>query len=117
MFSYTSSGAVMFKAGKSAPTGISTDSMSGAMMQAVGFINNATRKNWADVYDSLNSDYKFMLQEIASNLVAMYVINYDVWSYTSRAGAQTMLDLLRDRALQGITELKDKKTEDFMTGA
>jgi hypothetical protein len=37
--------------------------------------------------------------------------------FTSRAEAQTMLDVLRDGALRGIILLRDKKVEDFLREA
>lgn len=52
--------------------------------QAESYINVATGKNWSDLYTSLNVDVKGILKEAASNLAAIYVINYD---YTGFVGA------------------------------
>ena len=87
------------------------------MTQAESTINVATRKNWTDIYSSLNTDVKGILKETASSLAAMYVIIFDMSGFTSRSEAETMLDFLRDTGLRGISILKDWKSIDFTTGA
>ena len=85
--------------------------------QAESFINVATRKNWSDDYAALNDDVKSILKEAASNLAAMYVIQFDMSGFTSRTEAETMLDVLRDGAERCIGLLIDKKQETFMEKA
>jgi hypothetical protein len=87
------------------------------MTEAESFINSVTRNNWSDNYGSLNADVRGILKEVASNLAAMYVIQFDMSGYTSRYEAETMLDVLRDGAMRGLSLLKDKKVEDFMEEA
>ena len=50
-------------------------------------------------------------------MAAIYVIQYDMSGYTSRVEAEDMVNILRDAALRGLALLRDKKVEDFMTGA
>jgi len=87
------------------------------MTQVESFINTVTRYNWSDNYSTLNADVKGILKEVASNLAAIYVIIYDMSGYTSRVEAEDMINVLRDAALRGLALLRDKKTQDFMTGA
>ncbi len=87
------------------------------MTQVEAFINVATRKNFSDAYSALNVDVKGVLKEIASNLAAIYVIQYDMSGYTSRIEAEDMVNILRDAALRGISILRDKKMETFMENA
>lgn len=85
------------------------------MTQVESFINVVTRHNWSDAYAGLNVDVKGILKECASNLAAIYVIQYDMSGYTSRVEAEDMINILRDRALQTLALLRDKKTQDFIT--
>jgi len=85
--------------------------------QAESIINARTRKNWSDVYSTLNSDIKQILKQVASDIAATYCINYDMSGYTSRAEAETMLDVLNNSINRGLQLLKDKKVETFMEEA
>lgn len=86
------------------------------MTQAESTINTMTRKNWSDVYSGLNVDVKGILKEAASNLAAMYVIQFDMSGFTSRSEAETMLDVLRDAFLRAVSLLRDIKQQTFMDG-
>ena len=87
------------------------------MTQAESKINDLSQFNWSDVYDDLNADVKGILKEAASNLAAMYVIQYDMSGFSSRFEAETMLDVLKDGFNQALSLLKDIKKRDFMNGA
>tara|TARA_R100000049_G_C1859513_1_gene23572 strand:+ start:141 stop:506 length:366 start_codon:yes stop_codon:yes gene_type:complete len=87
------------------------------MTQAESLINVATRYNWSDAYSGLNADVKGILKEVASNLAAIYVIEYDFSGFTSRIEAEDMINVLRDAALRGLSILRDLKQQDFMNGA
>ncbi len=87
------------------------------MTQAESFINVASRNNWSDSYSGLNVDVKGLLKEAASNLAAIYVINYDMSGYDSRTEAEDKINVLRDAALRAIAVLRDKKAETFIDGA
>jgi hypothetical protein len=76
-----------------------------------------TRYNWSDVYSTLNVDVKGILKEVASNLAAIYVIQFNMAGYTSRVEAEDMINILRDAALRGLALLRDKKSEEFMRDA
>jgi hypothetical protein len=85
--------------------------------QAESIINARTRKNWSDIYSTLNNDIKKILKQVASDIAATYCINYDMSGYTSRAEAETMLDVLNNSINRGLQLLKDKKVETFMEEA
>ena len=87
------------------------------MTQAESLINVVCRKNYSDTYSTLNADVKGLLKEAASNLAAIYAIQYDMSGFTSRVEAEDMINILRDGALRAISLLRDKKAQDFIDGA
>ena len=87
------------------------------MTQAESQINADTTYNWSDAYSGLNVDVKGILKEAASNLAAMWVINYDMSGFTSRAEAQSMLDVLWNGYIQAINVLKEKQKQTFIQNA
>ena len=88
------------------------------MTQAESEINAATRFNWSDAYSGLNVDVKGILKEAASNLAAIYVIQYDMSSSSaSRIEFEDRINVLRDAYLRTLSILRDLKTQDFVNGA
>lgn len=87
------------------------------IVQAEGVINSYTRKNWIDAYGSLNTDVKYVLEDTASNLAAIYAITYDMSGYSSRSEAEDLINTYRDAALRNMNMLKDEKVKDFVVGA
>ena len=85
--------------------------------QAESFINTICRYNFSDGYAALNVDVKYILQEIASNLAAIYVIQYDMSGFTTRYEAEDMVNILRDRAMQCIGMLMSQDSLNFIKGA
>jgi len=85
--------------------------------QAESLINAVCRFNFSDEYAGLNADVKGLLKEVASNIAAIYVVQYDMSGYTSRIEAEDMINILRDAALRGLALLRDKKQQDFINGA
>lgn len=85
--------------------------------QAESVINTMCRYNFSDNYAALNADVKGILKEVASDLAAMYVIQYDMSGFTSRIEAEDMINILRDAALRGLSILRDKKQQDFINDA
>lgn len=106
------------KAGANASTTANVEAyINDFMTQAEAAINAMTRYNWSDAYASLNVDVKGILKETASNLAAMYIIQYDMSGFTSRFEAETMLDVLRDGFTRNISLLRDIKQQTFINGA
>jgi hypothetical protein len=87
------------------------------MTQAESLINCVCRFNFSDNYAALNADVKGLLKEAASDIAAIYVIQYNMAGYTSRVEAEDMINVLRDAALRALSLLRDKKVQDFMVGA
>lgn len=87
------------------------------MTQAESEINCACRTNYSDTYSTMNVDKKGILKEAATNLAAMYAIQYDLSGFTSRAEAETMLDVLRDGYMRCLKILEDMKARDFLASA
>jgi len=85
--------------------------------QAESEINAATTFNWSDAYSGLNVDAKGILKEAASNLAAMYVIQFDMSGFTSREEAQTMLDVLLNGYQRCLSLLRVKDKQTFMKNA
>lgn len=109
---------VIRKAGANASSTSATEAyINDYMTQVESFINCVTRYNWSDAYSGLNADVKGILKEIASNLAAIYVIEYDMSGFTSRTEAEDMINILRDRALAGLSLLRDLKVREFINNA
>ena len=109
---------VIRKAGANASSVSATEAyINDYITQAESYINAVTRINYSDSYSSLNVDKKAILKEAASNIAAMYVIEYDMSGFASLAEAQTMLNVLWDRAEKAINLLKEKPHTDFVSSA
>jgi len=105
------------KAGANASTTANVEAyINQFMTEAEAQINAVTRYNWSDAYSSLDVDVKGLLKLAASNLAAMYVIQYDTGGFNSLEEAQTMLDVLWNGYIEAIKLLNDKKVNDFMLG-
>ena len=115
---FASTAEVGYKAGaKASATSKAEAYVNSYMTQVESEINAICRYNFSDKYAALNVDVKGLLKEAASNLAAIYVIQYDMSGFTSRIEAEDMINVLRDGALRCLSILRDKKTQDFITGA
>ena|SRR3990167_1487679 len=109
---------VQRKVGANASTVSNTEAyINDFMTQAESTINALTMKNWSDSYSTLNVDVKGILKEAASNLAAMYVINYDLSVFSLLMEAETRLDVLRDGFERCVKILKEDAERKFVTGA
>ena len=115
---FASSDEILTKAGELVDvTGASEARINALCLQVESTINVVSRKNWSDAYTGLNADVKGILAEVASDLVAIYLIQFNMAGFTSRVEAEDMINVLRDAALRGLALLRDKKTVEFMVGA
>lgn len=120
----TQSGACIFKAGKNLSTDLTTGTVTDTtpakdvwtelINQAEAEIAVATRRDWVADYSGLDANVKKILDKVASDIAGAYGISYDMSGFTSRVEAETMLDVLRDSALRGISILRDIKTQEFI---
>ena len=85
--------------------------------QAESTINGMVRYNFSDNYAALNVDTRDILKQVASDLAAIYVIQYDMSGFTTRTEAEDMINVLRDAALRGLSILRDKKVQDFINNS
>jgi len=109
---------VQRKAGANASATSNTEAyINDYMTQVESQINAVCRFNFSDAYAALNTDVKGILKEVASNLAAIYVIQFDMSGFTSRTEAEDMINVLRDGALRGLSLLRDQKQKDFINGA
>ena len=80
-------------------------------------INSMTRFDWTGAFSGLSAVVKEILTETGAVACAMIVIQSDMSGFTSRAEAQTMLDVLRDIFTTNISILRDIKSQTFIRGA
>ncbi len=107
-----------FKAGKDYDDSNITEAHINALCyQAEAEINVATKYNWTDAYSELNEDVKRILSEAASNLVAIYMINFNMDIYPSRIIAEDMVNVLRDGYLRCISILTEHANAEFAKNA
>ena len=114
---FAASDEIITKAGKSYDTGVTEARINALCLQAEAYINATTKYNWSDAYGSLNADVKGLLALAESNLVAIYILSYNLGSYNSQREAETMLDVLRDGLDSAIRLLKEENVKDFMEDA
>ncbi len=98
-------------------TGWTETNINSWCLQAESLINCICRHNFSDNFGTLNADVKYILTEIASNLVAIYGIQYNMAAFTPVSEAEYMINILRDGALRGLSILRDKKAQDFINAA
>ncbi len=87
------------------------------MTEAEAEINVTVEFNFSDTYSALNVDVQGLLKEAASNLAAIYVINYDLGGFNTIGEAQSRITVLRDAYLRTISVLRDKDQQQFMSDA
>ena len=105
---------IVFKEGANISASVTEAHHNMAVAQAESFVNSITRFNWSDDYAGLDSDVQGLLTEAVSNFAAIYSINYDMSGFTSRSEAETMMNVLRDKAMLCVALLEDQKVKTFV---
>lgn len=85
--------------------------------QAESLINMVCRKVFAvdtAAFTALPVTTKHLLTEVASNLAAIYAIQYDMSGFASRIEAEDMINILRDASLRGLSLLRASAQKDFL---
>ena len=60
---------------------------------------------------------KFIFNQVASDLAAIYIITYDMSAYTAATvEAETMLNIYREAVARGLSLLRDQNVRKFITG-
>ena len=114
-FTLTTSGAATIKAGTNVSATILADStaLDKFSDDAEGRIVAETRRDWVDSFSSVDTGTKALLSDVCSSLIAIQMINFDMSGYTSRAEAQTMLDVNDNTAQRGLKVLRDFKSNNI----
>jgi len=94
------SGSAIVKAGANANSAITASGATLARFsdEVEGTICSKTRYDWVSNYNGVGANFKPILANISSDLIAMKIIGYDMSGYTSRYEALTMLNILKDDA-------------------
>ncbi len=86
-------------------------------LHAECYINNLCRKNFSDIFSTLNVDVKYVLSEYVARYVAVCGIIYNTSGFTSRIEAEDMINVHLWR-MEKLEELiKDQKFVTFASGA
>ena len=95
-----------------------TDTMkTAAVLHAESTVNGVARFNFSDVYAAtLNVDYKHLLDEIVSSMVAMQGIAYDMSGYTTIREAENMINIHDKIVDRGLSIIRKQKHKDFING-
>lgn len=86
-------------------------------LMAEGTINTASGYNWSDWYTAYSATYPDvagLLVDAATNLGAIYMINYDMSGFTNIQEAVARINTLYEMYKQDILLLKEEKNKDFV---
>jgi hypothetical protein len=115
---YTTNTLVEYKAGANASAVSKAEAYTNEYIaQAEAYINVLTEKIWATstaTFAALDAQISKLLSEAASNLAAIYVIQYDMSGFTTRIEAEDMINVLFARFIQCIELLRSISARDFM---
>ncbi len=118
---YTTNTLVEYKAGANASAVSKAEAYTNEYIaQAEAYINVLTEHIWAvdtAAFAALNAQVSKLLSEAASNLAAIYVIQYDMSGFTTRIEAEDMINTLFARFVQAIELLKQISAQDFIDAA
>ncbi len=104
------------KAGANASSGGTEEVLvSDFVRQAEGVINAVTRFDWVGAYSGLTDEVRFILNQVASDLAAIYIITYDMSGYTAdTVEAETMLNIYREAIARGLSLLRNQEVKRFI---
>jgi hypothetical protein len=113
---FCSSAACIAKAGAKANTTItaSAATLLEWSSEVEATINSRTRKDWVAGIGSVTTNFKGVLADLESDLVAMKIVAYDTSGFANRREAELLLDVLRDNAITNIEILKEDKVKEVM---
>lgn len=118
---YTTNALVAYKIGANASATSKAEAYTNEYIaQAEAYINVLTEKIWATNtagFAALTVNVSKLLSEAASNIAAIYVIQYDMSGFTDRLEVENMVNILWARANQCIDLLNTKSNKDFMAAA
>jgi len=116
----TTEAEVVQKLGDNISTGFTDTMMTAAGLQGDSMVNVVARFNFSDWFaGSPNADVKGLLSDIVSSFVAIQGIAYKMSGddgTKNRIEAEDQINVLRDGMLRGLSIIRDKKAQDFITG-
>jgi len=112
---FCTSQAVVIKAGADVNTALNTEYETYFIPYAESYICDYCSFNYRDAYSGLNSDASLLLNDVCSNLAAIYAISYDMAGYPNMNYASNTINILKNRAMEGLEILKNNK--DFISNA
>ena len=116
----TTEAEVTQKLGDNISTGFTDAMMTAAGLQGESMVNVVARFNFSDWFaGSPNADVKGILSDIVSSFVAIQGITYKMSGQDgakSRIEGEDQINVLRDGMLRGLSIIRDKKNQDFITG-
>lgn len=85
--------------------------------QAEAYINVLCRYNYSDNYATLNPDVKYLLTEACSNLVGIYVVQWNMRVQPSIRVGEDIMNVNWARFVQCTNLLRDEKQQTFVKDA
>lgn len=109
------SGAAVAKAGVNANSDIiiSGTGLAEFSDEVEGTICLKTRKDMVADFSGLSANFQGAVEDLASDLIAMKIINYDQSGFL-KGEAQTMLDVLKDNSDTIMKDLREKQYQEKM---
>ena len=86
-------------------------------LMAEGVINTASGYNWSDWYTAYSATYPDvagLLVDAATNLGAIYIINYDMSGFTNIQEAVSRINTLYALYVSALALLKEESKKDFV---
>lgn len=111
-WNFCTSGAAVMKAGQYAAT-VSGAALADWSHEAEGTICMKCKRDFVADIGNVSASVSGALQDLASDLIAMKHIAYNMEGFTSRAEAGVMLDFLKDNSDTIIKDLREGKFQDF----
>jgi len=116
-WTFCTSGAAIAKAGANANSTIiaNGDTLADWSNEAENIICDIARVDLVDKYDSLTANGKNILSMLASNMIAQFIIHYDMSGYTTKREAETMLDILENQIRRNISFIENDRIKTYLS--
>jgi len=110
------SGAAIAKAGLNANSTIiaSGTYLAGLSDEAESLICDSVRVDVVTGFAGYTTNGKLILQSLASNIIAQKIVAYDMSGYTSRAEAQTILDVLENSIRRELNLIENDRIKTYL---
>ena len=110
------SGSVQLKAGANVSSDLTGANYTTFINQAEAFLSSISKRDCVDDYAGLTAETKLILEDGASSYAAVSAVAYDMSGFTSRAEAQTILDVNWAKVQEVLRLLRDHDTTKFLDG-